>query len=198
MKESADIIIFLVGTLIYIWNERRKKKNALLTPEQLLSTYRKSAKVYALLADIRDQFKPKRAYIFQFQNGGKWHSGESVQRMSMTHESKYFELKSIKQKNQNVLIASHEHPFFENLLLYKQSTTDNVLDLPVTTYQTKLLIRKVKSIYYFLLEDSKTRRPIGMLVLSYPIANGLTNTEIVEIKDQATLLSEILMNNEIR
>lgn len=198
MKESADIIIFLIGTIVYIWNERRKKRNALLTPEQLLSTYRKSAKVYALLADIRDQFRPKRAYIFQFQNGGKWHSGESVQRMSITHESKFFELKSIRQKNQNVLIASHEHPFFEDLLLFKQSATDNVLDLPVTTYQTKLLIRKVRSIYYFLLEDSKTRRPIGMLALSYPIANGLNAMDMIEVKDQANLLSEILMNNETK
>lgn len=192
MKDIVELIALILGPILYVWWEKRKVRKALLTPEQLLATLQKSSAIYKRLSDIRDQFRPKRVYLFQFQNGGKWHSGESIQRMSITHESKYYELRSIKQKNQNVLITAHDHPFLEELLMYKVHVTDDVSTLQNTSYKIKLDLRQVRSIYYFLLEEPKSRRPIGTLVLSFPIRNGLDATNVIEIKEHALAIAEIL------
>ena len=134
-----------------------------------------------------------RACIFQFQNGGKWHSGESIQRMSITHESKYYSLRSIKSKFQDVLISADEDPYFGDLLHYKIYSVGDVTKLPDSTYKNRLHSQNVVSQYYFLLEENKTNRPLGMLILTFPIIDGLNNIQLQEIKQISRQISSVLL-----
>lgn len=193
MTDLIEILVYTTGVAAYFINERRKNKKAVITPATLLATYKKSADVYALLSDVRDQFQCIRACVFQFQNGGKWHSGESIQRMSITHESKYYSLRGIKSKYQDILISADEHPYFGELLQYKIYSVGNIDSLPDGTYKNKLRSKNLTSQYYFLLEDSKTNRPLGMLVMSYPVKDGLNKIQILEVKEITRQISTILM-----
>jgi GAF domain-containing protein len=103
MTSITSIIVALIGKDYFRKKEDKKKKDR--SKEDLMEQIEKDEIVHLALRDIRRQFNTDRIYIWQFHNGGNFHTESSMQKASITYERCSDGLERKSEKYQGVLVS---------------------------------------------------------------------------------------------
>jgi len=108
---AVSAVSIAAGT--YYFKERIKrffrKKDAFLTEQvkdPIIEAINNDKIINEMLHSILNEFSADRTYLLQFHNGGKFYTGNSIQKLSCSHEVVNEGVKAKQHELQNVLISS--------------------------------------------------------------------------------------------
>lgn len=150
-------LVSSVGTLIGVWlNKWWENKNKPKPGHALVETIERANDLYKLLWEILDQFGAKRCCIFEFHNGGKYYSGRSIQRVTMSHEVASYGLPRISREFQGTVMSDAFHIGLKELIEMNTVYYQDVDHLPDNGTKALLQYYKSKSVVAFLfLKENK-------------------------------------------
>lgn len=194
IPDAIQYFVSFAFFIIYLWNEwqkRKRVKKISSDPEDLSKTLIADGRIYSVLVDMLIRFRAKRVYVVQFHNGEKFYSGQSIQRMSMTHEVKDPLLESIKKSYISIHLDAEMNEIVQYTIKYGGYSIGNIEEVQKSAFREMLSYRKVKSIYIWAIRNKK-RQPVGLLYLTFPIIHGLNDTDFPAILLKMNEIENIL------
>jgi hypothetical protein len=151
--------------------------------------------IMAAIDFLRDELEADRIVIQEFHNGGKYFSGSSQQKLSITYERCKKGISSIFRKFQNVRVSA-----LSNII--KQSMTDQILiqlDDEKCAYSYDLQTHGTTSAAFTILK-TLTNKNIGLLSIHYVNRSKtkLTEKEKDLINRQRRIISGYLVSHKIK
>lgn len=143
--------------MFFIWLFRRKKH---LQEDIVIGN-----KIERILKKLCEETNADRAYVFQFHNGQYFYTGNSIDKMTNTHEYSVYGI-SREQLQARDMMTSPFRKFLEKMFEEKIYTISNTMLMD--DYNTKMLMaeRGTKSLSVFLLRDTHGKA-LGFIGLDY-------------------------------
>ena len=144
---------------------------------------------------LREELKADRVVIQEFHNGGKYFSGSSQQKLSITYESCRKGVSSIFRKFQNVRVSAL-------CSIIKRAMSDNILinlEAETCPYSLDLQSHGTECAAFTIIK-TLTKRNIGLLSVHYVNRNKpkFTEKEKDLINSQRRIISGYLVSHKIK
>lgn len=183
----------LLATIITVYvNDRVKKKKEEDQRRDIVGRVIESSnKAYPVLWGMMNRLRAKRAAIVQFHNGGKFYSGKSIDRFTMTHEVHEDLVPSIKDNFIGVLLEHYYGTLEEiekNEFCY-YPTLDSVKD---SSLQNVMKYYNSKSILFVAIRD-KSNNTVASIFMSFNKENQISDPEIEAMMLQSNKIRDILI-----
>lgn len=199
MKEYWDNFLFIATALAFLFNEVRKylavrKKKRYHGLDKNLAI---DGELYDIIWKILIKYKALRVYIVQFHNGSSYYTGQSIQRMTVSHEvvDPQSNPTRIKLYNDNILISEMDHRILTDIKkgdYYHVSDSDN---LRTNIYNKAIAewmdVYGVRSMYNFRIIDKKTQETVATLNIHFTQTNPLENLQVGELGQTKKLVEAI-------
>lgn len=183
----AEIIKFFRE--VFIWFTKRKKT----IKEELES----AEKVNSILETLIEDTGADRAYVFQFHNGDYFYTGNSIDKMTNTHEAVSRGISREQISCMGIMVAPFRY-------LVSGMLSKDVFEVPSVSdldqYNTKIFLseRGAKSTYLVIMEDN-TKKPVGFIGLDFVKDNKVLNTyEKAVLKNARSSIFDLLMYGKVR
>lgn len=190
--EVAAAIVAAAGTfgsiMLKNWFEKRKE---LRNKNVVIDSFSNDEAILNKLSEIMDKLGSDRIYILEFHNGGKFYSGRSMQRFTMSYEMCRPGISHEQMKYQGVLLSNY-HNFAKAYLQANFIAIDDISKVEDESLRSTYGTEGVESVYACPIKDLNGR-VIGLMVVNY-IRNkkSLTAQQIGYIKQNAELISGYL------
>lgn len=194
-KDVLDTGAIIGVALVYVLNEvrkilaRRKKKRSVGIDKNMII----DSQVYAMIWPIMIQYKAIRVFLTQFHNGSMFYTGQSIQRMTVSHEVLYDSrvLASVKRNNDNVLVSELDHRILTDIKKGDYYWVHNVDELRGDQFKEVIAdwmdVYGTKSMYVFRICDKKNHETVATLSLHFNFTDGLSDIgigQLMELKKQ--------------
>jgi hypothetical protein len=207
IHDNIELLIWIIAGLTYILNEVRKEYNLYKSNKHSTVEHDDhiNAKIFPTLWHLVVRFNASRCYIIQYHNGDTFYTGQSIQRMSISHEvvnPHYDDAMSVKESNQNVTISNRMHHIQNQIITtgkYKIDTIWQLEDIKgINEYVQQQLIGWMKmyrigSLLYLKISNNKNQL-IAILCMEWPHEKPITAVDesyICEYKQRI----ETIFNN---
>lgn len=195
MMQYIDTIIIVVTVLAAVYlqvrRDQAKRKTENSASEKLDFDRAINGEIYPILWEILTAFDgARRVAITQFHNGGKFFSGNSINRMTMTHEVTRGTIAHVSKSIKDLIISRPFSITIDELLeqgVAVYNEVDKVEDIDLKNY---LKFLKAKSMCSIIMRDSRDR-PIGLIHVSSDEINIFTDPEVEGLKVRANNLASI-------
>ena len=191
---ESGVVILTALSLIYIkWREnvltRRKEKEA---PAKLSQDRENNAKIYPILWEILSSLSgAKRVSVIQYHNGGRFFSGKSINRMTMTHEVVKTGIVHISKDVKDLIINRPHSLLVDDLVSDGIAHHSDVEKIEEADLKNFFKYYKTKSACYILLKDS-SERPVGALAVTSQKVNAFSDSDIAGLTLRANNIVSIL------
>lgn len=186
-----DVVAYIILGSLYAGYEWKKRRERNPQPSVLVKTVEKAEKIRNVLDFIKSRYKCSRVSITQYHNGGKFYTGASMQKMTMTFDVYDYHLRSIRREYENRILSDEDHDLIRKLLRFGIERIDYVNKMPDCEMKYLATSNNIRSIYIFLLRDSK-HQPIGALNIHFTISEGLNSNDITEIKGKIVQIQNLI------
>lgn len=148
-------------------------------------------KVDKILDALLEDTGADRAYVFQFHNGSYFYTGNSIDKMTNTHEKVVTGVSHEQLKYRDVITAPFRY-FVENILKNKVYSCDDPDEIP--HYNTRLMIvdRGVKSFKIVKMADSLNRL-VGFVGIDYVKEEDASPSVNSHLLNAANSIYEVLV-----
>lgn len=193
MVEYFDIILILVSVGAYFAREIYKARKTKLPTSKLSSTLVRSSKVYASLWSMKEEFQCARIFLIQFHNGGKFYTGEDIQKFSVSYEVKDFNLHPISSDFKDVLVTAEYNSWIQAVVnddLIRIASRDEVVDKDL---RFSMEYYGLESLCALLLKDGTKNRALGVLIAGATTKGCMSESSFAGFKQQSSQLLKILI-----
>lgn len=190
MKDIIVALISSASTLIAAWWAHKKFNKT--AGAKLVETIDQANLLYPLLWEVLTQFHAKRICIFEFHNGGKYYSGKSIQRVTMSYEVAAYELRRISREFQGTVMSDAFHIGIKELIETGLVYYPNVDILPEMGTKSMLQYYGSKGIVGVLYKN-KQGDPIACLTVCFDSVNPLTIPELEILKTRSGDIEKLFM-----
>lgn len=180
---SSQVLVALItalGTFWVTWLTIKKPETASQTLKPAINI---ANELYPILWEMLNQFKAKRICVFEFHNGGKYYSGRSIQRVTMSYEVASYEIKRISPEFQGTVMSDAFHIGLKELVEKNMIYYPNVGSLPEMGTKALLMHYGSKAIASYLF-CNKQNDPIACITVCFDKNNplDLIDLELLEVK----------------
>lgn len=195
MVQYIDSIIVVVTVLsvIYLqWRRDRAKKKAENSVGAKLEFDKEvNTEIYPILWDALTSIKgARRVAITQFHNGGKFFSGNSINRMTMTHEVSRGTIAHVSKSLRDMIISRPFSITIDEILEKDIAVYNKVSEIEEADLRNYLKYMHSASACFILMRDSR-ERPVGLIHVSSDVEDVFTDPEIEGLKIRASNLAAI-------
>ena len=197
MNDLGDFISnvgVIVGLLAYAIKYVRDKRKARRRRSTLDESLEFDARIYPIIWELQAKYKAMRVYIVQFHNGANFYTGQSIQKMTISHEVPQYQAGIGRMKNfyDNVLVSELDHRMLIDMKKggyfvcsdrYRVND-DAAMRQWMDTYG-------MLSAYQFRIQDKKTGETVATLNLHFDRPEGLEPINIAHIMEIRKLLESI-------
>ena len=103
IEEHLDAIAILCAVIFYsfrqIYGWLMKKKKPTIDDNMVIDS-----KIYPILWSVINHYRATRVFIFQFHNGQHFYTGQSIQRMTVSHEVTARGIQKLRPTHDNILV----------------------------------------------------------------------------------------------
>lgn len=162
--------IAIVGDKVLSFFKKRKEPGA----QTFEKTWILNEELYPIMWGLLVEYEAIRVFIIQFHNGDKFYSGQSIQKMTCSHEVKKPREKGVKQSIIGVPVDGETHNILSKIRseeIYEVEDAGTVQDIDL---KERFSYLGVKSKYCFGIHDS-SGRIVGVLYMHFGRKGGLEN-----------------------
>lgn len=193
--QYIDTIIIVVTVLsavaLQIIRDRAKRRAENSVGNKLEFDRAVNAEIYPILWQTLTAFKgTRRVAITQFHNGGRFFSGNAINRMTMTHEVTRGNIAHVSKSIKDMIISRPFSVTIDELLDKGVAIYNDVNQIEDVDLKNYLKYLKAKSMCAVILRDSK-ERPIGLIHVSSDEIGIFTDPEIEGLKVRANNIASI-------
>lgn len=190
-KEAAYVAAFLIYVAERVAShfiKKREKRHGLVALEK---NWELNAELYPVLYDLMMQYNAIRVVIFQFHNGDKYYSGQSIQKMTCSHEVKRPGIKGMKPLFNGVQVPETTHQVIsairtDDYYCIEDSDLEKDID-----YKEALSFLDVKSLQSFGIRDGNGRI-VGLLTVHFNYSRALNSSQSQGILLTANQITSLL------
>jgi len=179
-KEIWETYNWVIVGILYMLNKIRVAiKDKWKNRSQADESNKTDEKIDPIVDTLQKRYRAMRAHIFQFHDGTKAYSGQSLQRKTMTHEAVADGVKRLKHDFDNVLISDSMHRILKILRIegeYFVRDTEEVKTIDPDFYGF-LKRNKIQSLYYLRIRDLKDNTTIATLNLHFFLKDGIMDED---------------------
>ena len=194
--EQAAIISMVV---LYIFNEYRKirsdrKKKRYVGLDKNLYI---DSQIYPILWDLLIKYRAIRVFIVQFHNGSSFYTGQSIQRMTVSHEVTVDRsIIDIRKTHDNVQISEMDHRILVDVKSQEYYFIDDISILRGGPEHNEVIadwmeVYGTKAMYVYRLIDKKTKETVATLNLHFNFLDPLDESHAKQIKEMKKRLEAI-------
>jgi len=196
--QYVDTIIIVTTVIAAVYLQYRRDKETRLAENKVGSKLRRdkeaNEEIYPIMWSILTEVKgARRVGITQFHNGGKFFSGSSINRMTMTHEVTRSKIAHVSKSLKDVIITRPFSITIDALLDHKIEVYNDVDAVEEIDLRNYLKYLKATSMAAFLLIDGR-ERPLGLMHVSSDLVDVFTEDQVEGLKLSANNIAHILEN----
>jgi hypothetical protein len=190
-SEIVVAVITASGTLLSMYLKNKYDKDKIKKTNVVIDSFTNDEAILNKITEIMDKVNSDRIYILEFHNGGKFYSGRSMQRFTMSYEICRPGISHEETKYQGLLLSNFNNfakAYIQNSIIaipdIAKVSNDNLRDI----YSHD----GVESVYIYPINDLNDKT-IGLMVVNYiRDKKDLTVQEIEYIRQNAELISGYL------
>lgn len=182
--DFAEAGAVLGVALIYVMNEvrkivaSRKSKHVGLDKNLVIDS-----QIYPIMWELMVSFRAMRCYITQFHNGSTFYTGQSIQRMTVSHEViLHRTFLKVKDNNDNVLISEMEHRILMDIKTCDYYWVADVDELRTNQHNEVIAdwmdVYNAKAMYIFRIVDKKSKETVATLNLHFNHKHPLSDIDV--------------------
>ena len=167
IREWSTVGVLTAAFIYGLSNKLFKRKKTTTIDKEV----KFSAPIYDILVDLLLHYPATRTFIKQFHNGDQFYSGQSIQRLTMSHEKCRPGVTPLKPYHDNIQTPVEVHDVFKDMGYHARDwywcdDADIILEISPELYQW-MKSHGVISILYLRLNDKRTGAPIGLLGMTF-------------------------------
>jgi hypothetical protein len=190
-KEAAYVVAFVIYVIERTVTHFRRKgarKRGAVTFEK---NWELNEKLYPVMYDLMMQYHAIRVVIFQFHNGDKYYSGQSIQKMTCSHEVKRPGIKGMKPLFNGVQVPENIHHIISAIRTDDYYCVEDVTQLGDIDYKEALEFLEVKCLESFAIKDNNGRI-VGLLTIHFNHIRAINSAQSQGILLTANEVSSLL------
>jgi hypothetical protein len=185
------IIVTTVISAVYLQYRRDLSKND-IGHTSLKEDAEINAEIYPILWNLLTSIMgARRVAVTQFHNGGKFFSGNSINRMTMTHEVTRGTIAHVGKSIKEVIISRPYSITIDQVLEEKIAIYNDVSKIEDVDLMNYLKFMKATSACFVIMRDSK-EQPIGLIHISSDEIDVFTGEIMEGIKMDANNIASVL------
>jgi hypoxanthine-guanine phosphoribosyltransferase len=167
------------------WKVTRKKKRYHGLDKNLAI----DGEIYEILWSLLVKYRAMRVFIVQFHNGSSYYTGQSIQRMTVSHEVTFPGqlISKVKINNDNILISEMDHRILTDIKKGDQYCVRDVDAIRDGMYTEAIAdwmdVYSAKSMYNIRIIDKKTQETVATLNLHFDSKDPLEDFEVGELME---------------
>lgn len=189
ISNSAVIVAIVSSAGTYLITKLARKHET--ASQSLKPAINTANELYPILWEVLNQFKAKRICVFEFHNGGKYYSGRSIQRVTMSYEVASYEKKRISPEFQGTVMSDAFHIGLKELIESNWIYYMDVDSLPDSGTKALLTHYGSKAIAAYLF-CNKYNDPIACVTFCFDQDRPLSLVELDLLKVRAKSIEKYL------
>lgn len=193
IEEHLDAIAILSAVVFYVFRQAytwvMKKKKPTIDDNMVIDS-----KIYPILWSIISHYRATRVFVLQFHNGQHFYTGQSIQRMTVSHEVTARGIQKLRPTHDNILVPEWFQREMMDIRIdgIKWVNSDRVLSndpihewLQIYTIKSSCMIRLIN-------KNGETVAILGIHWNFQEPVNGVEEGEIYEERKKLeTIFNEI-------
>jgi len=190
--ETTSVVL---GIIVYVWNRWKDKRrlNGVKKSKSLDVTMEINAEIYPVLWELLSTFSAMRVYIVQFHNGSNFYTGQSIQRMTISHEV-VRNSRSVRKLNpfyDNVLLSSMDHEMLMDMKKGGYFVCTDRSAIKQDEIADWLELYGVSSAYHFLINDKNTGEIVATLNIHWDRTDPILPIDVIDIQETKKRIESI-------
>lgn len=185
----SSFLIFFIERVVTYFKVKKKKLSS--GAKGFEKNWLLNEALYPLLYDLMMEHNSVRAFIVQFHNGEQFYSGQSIQKMTCSHEVKRPGVKGVKSAIIAVPVDDEVHRIVMDIRKDEYFTIENVDNEEDIDLRERLTYLGVKCKYCFGIHDQEGRIT-GILYLHFNHLSPIHPNQVQGIKMTVNQISTLL------
>lgn len=182
LSELIVAIITMLGSLATVYLKHLIEESKKVKADPIRDTHERDALLYDKLNEVRVTLNADRVYIVQYHNGSHFKSGQSMMKLSMTHEVLAAGIRSELENTQGLpisMFANVFQQFYRDGYIVIEDMDHKSVDQLLASYYKK---RGVQSVYAYPIKNLHGHF-IGSIMVSFlkdPTTLAYEHCEMIE------------------